>query len=489
MHVSVAGEFLRTYTPIAIILTFTFIPLIIGSIAARNSISTVSDFFVMDRKMGTPLSFFTVYATWWSSFAYLGSTSYFYSMGSVYWTAIGWNMLFGILYMLIGRKVSLYGKTNNFFTPIQFFSYFYRSRILDSLIIVIMLIFTLLYLQLQLYGGAIIIEIATRGMIPWQLCALVFYLVMIIYLWAGGLRAVAWADVFYGVLIFCGLIAGGGVLIAQAGGVEHTFHQLIQQRPELILLPEHSKTSGSGMWISMFLILPIGAVMSPPMWARMYATSRQRTFSMMPLLLSLATIAYVGSMLAGSAAAILKPDGILVSDSILPFLLVEYAPGWLMAIIMCCGAAACLSTANSEIHAISAIISLDIYGKYIHPKATGKRMVYFAKISIVVFSSIAYFSMVFIQSPSSIVNTGMIALSGMAQLSIPTIGALVWKKSSSLAAITGMTAGIGYTLCFSLFFEDHFYIHPGLTGLIINIIVFTLCNMMVSMKRASISRI
>ena len=104
-----------------------------------------------------------------------------------------------------------------------------------------------------------------------------FYLVMIIYLWAGGLRAVAWADVFYGVLIFFGLLAGGFILISAAGGVDYTFSKLIAERPELILLPKHSPTAGISMWIGMFIIMPIGALMGPQMWIRMFATKEKKT--------------------------------------------------------------------------------------------------------------------------------------------------------------------------------------------------------------------
>ncbi len=475
--------------PFIIIIAFTVIPLLIGTFASQNSISSLSDYFIYNRSMGTAISFFTVYATWWSSFAFLGSISYFYSVGSVYWTGIAWNVLFGILYMLFGTKISRYGRAKGYITPISFFSDIYGSKTLNQSVILIMIIFTIPYIQIQFYGGALIIEIATKGVIPWQICALIFYLVMIVYLWAGGLRAVAWTDVFYGTLIFFGMLASGVILIAHVGGVEKIFQKIIEQRPDLILLPEHSSSFGISTWLSMFVIMPIGALMGPQMWLRIYATKKEKTFYIMPLLISLATIAYLGSMLAGSAAIILKSGGVKSSDAILPLLLVEYAPGWLMALVMCCGAAACLSTANSCIHAVSALLTLDIYKQYLRPKSTERHMVFIAKIIIVAFSAIAYLALILAESPSSIVRTGYLALSGLAQLSVPVAGALLWDRSNSIGAIAGIFIGVFFTLFFSLWDIVVLPIHPGLVALILNTAVFVLCGLLLPPNKITSAKI
>ena len=64
----------------------------------------------------------------------------------------------------------------------------YTTR--GNLVAVIMLVFTLPYLQIQLSGGAYLIEVASGGVIPFAWAALLFYVVIIIYVWSGGLRAV-----------------------------------------------------------------------------------------------------------------------------------------------------------------------------------------------------------------------------------------------------------------------------------------------------------
>ena len=73
---------------LVIIALFMLIPLAMGAVAGKKSIPTTEDFFLQGRGMGSVAVFFTVAATWWSAFAFMGSNAYFYLKGPLYWTAI-----------------------------------------------------------------------------------------------------------------------------------------------------------------------------------------------------------------------------------------------------------------------------------------------------------------------------------------------------------------------------------------------------------------
>ena len=453
---------------LAIIFLFTFIPLWIGEFSRKASLTTVEDFFVQDRKMPTLVLFFTVYATWWSSFAFLGSTSYFYTKGPVYLTAVAWNIFFGILFYIIGERIWFYGKISKYITPSDFFSDIYNSKVLSTLITVIMLFFTMPYLQIQLSGGAYLIEVASQGLIPWRVSGLVFYLVIIIYLWAGGLRAVAWADVFYSVLIFFGMLTGGLYLSYKAGGISYLFQTVSKIDPSYLTLPGPDGKSGVLLWVCMFVMTPIGALMGPQLWIRMYSAVDHKSFKVMPFLLCFTAIAYMGSVLTGYSGILLEP-AIKRPDIILPVLLLNHAPVWLGTIIFCCGAAAALSTANSQIHAISAIYSIDIHKKFIHKSISDRSLVYVGRWAVILFSVTAY--LLLIQSPDLIVQTGLIALSGTAQVSVPAIGALFWRRSNAIGAVFGLVTGISI-LIFLTFVMQINASYAGALGLMVNFIVF-----------------
>ena len=456
---------------------FMAIPLWMGAVANKKSIPTTEDFFVQGRAMGSLAVFFTVAATWWSSFAFLGSNAYFYTRGPVYWTAIAWNILFGLLYYLVGKKVWFYGKKYSCITPSDFFEVHYKSPLLNNIIVIVMLLFTLPYLQIQLTGGAYLIEVASHGVIPWKMAGLLFYGVIVIYVWAGGLRAVAWTDIFYGALLFFGMIFAGFFIAAKVGGVASLFAQLKQTAPEALTLPGPQGVHGPGLWISMFIMVPIGAFMGPQLWTRMYAVKSSRLFNLMPFLLAFAAIAYVGSMLVGNTGLILVPEGLEKADQILPVMLFKYAPFALASLICAGGAAAAMSTANSQIHAMSAVYTVDIHQKYINKNMSQKSLVWVGRISILVFALVAYFMSIFI--PGLLVTIGMVALSGTAQVFIPTVGAIAWKRSTSAGAIAGLLVGIG-TLCLITFIpaiKAPLGMHAGLFALILNTVSFVLVSL------------
>lgn len=460
-------------TVLMIIFVFAFVPLVLAEIARKKSLPTIENFFLQDRNMSLFLVFFTVYSTWVSSFAFLGSASHFYMNGPVYMTAFAWNALFGILFMIIGKRLWFYGKQNGYITPTDFFADIYDSRPLSILVTLVMLIFTLPYLQIQLSGGAYLIETATDGMIPWRVSGLIFYLIIIIYLWAGGLRAVAMTDVFYGILIFITMIGIGFYSMSKAGGVEFVFEKIYQIDQAHLVLKSDQGPDKVISWLSMFLIVPIGALMGPPIWLRAYASRDIKTFNIMPFLLTLVTIMYLGSLLAGSAAIILEPN-MSQSDAILPKLLTKSNNILLMAVFFCGIAAAALSTANSQIHAVAAIYTIDIHKKYINNRASEAKLVNIGKWAVLLISAVAYLLM-FGGSQGLIIETGTIAMGGTAQILVPTLGALYWKHSNATGACWGLATGVVILLLLNLVF-DLSASFSGVIALLMNGFIFLLVS-------------
>ena len=460
---------------VLIIGLFMLIPLAMGAIAGKKSLPTTEDFFVQGRGMGSVAVFFTVAATWWSSFAFLGSNAYFYTKGPVYWTAIAWNILFGILYYVVGKPIWFYGKTNNYITPKDFFKHQYGSEKLGNLVALIMLAFTFPYLQIQLTGGAYLIEVASGGLIPFEFAGLMFYAVIIIYVWSGGLRAVAWTDIFYGVLLFFGMIYAGFYIANLIGGPAAVFQKLQETMPSALTLPGPGGNAGKMLWVAMFIITPIGAFMGPQLWTRMYAVKSPRLFNLMPFLLGLAAIAYIGSMLVGTSGIILEP-GLERADTILPVILFKYSPFVLASLIIACGAAAAMSTANSQIHSMSAVYTVDFHKRYINPNIAEKQLVWVGRWSILIFAAIAYLMSIFI--PGLLVTIGMVALGGTAQVFVPTAGAIFWKKATTSGAFAALISGV-FFLCLFTFtpVKAPFGFHGGLASFIINIIVFILVSL------------
>ncbi len=468
-----------------IIFIFAFIPLVIAEFARARSVPTVEDFFLQSRKMPMLMSFFTVYATWVSSFAFFGAPTSFYLEGPMYMTCFAWNILFGLLFMIIGRRIWFYGKTAGMITPTDFFDEIYHSKLLNIISTLVLVVFTVPYLMIQLYAGACIVETASNGVIPWRAAGMVFYLVIIIYLWAGGLRAVAMTDVFYGIFTFAVMILCGAILIAKTGGVAETFGVIMQRDSGAVLLGHGRDVLAPITWICMFIIIPLGALMGPPIWIRIFAVRNESQFRLMPLLLAVVTIMYIGPLLTGSAAAVLYPNMHSPNNLILDTIIRNTSV--IGGTVLLCGVAtSALSTANSQIHALAAIYTIDIHRRAVKRDATEKTLVSTGKWSVLIISAAVYVLM--LQKPGMIIDTGTVGMGGTAQIIVPTLGALFWNKSHPRAAETGLILGIAIFSAI-LIFTNVPAVHAAMAALLVNGACFVLLSLFLKENRYTCEKI
>ncbi len=421
-----------------IVCIFAFVPLLLAEVARNKSLPTTLDFILQRRRLGLFSMYATVFATWMSAFAFVGAITYFYEEGPIYMTTVGWDALFAVLFILVGKRLWYYGKTYNYMTPRDFFNDIYGSEPLNVTVTIITIIGTMIYLQVQILAGFLVLSISTEGVISLHMSGIVFFAILVIYIWAGGLRAVALADIFYGILIVVAIIGSGFFLIHTSGGVEHTFDLLIERDPANVSITGEDAGKRIGMWLALFVIVPVGAFMGPQIWIRNYASSSEKNFDILPLLLYLSSIICVGTLFAGSAGIVLigevdNPDTILVR------LIREYAHPFFNTFVILGIYAAIFSTANSQVHALSAIYTIDVHKRYINKSTPDKRLLLIAKWTVLLISVIAYILILVI--PQNIFDLGIIALGGTAQLFIPVVGALFWKRSTAKGAIAGILVG------------------------------------------------
>ena len=417
---------------------FAFVPLLLGEFARNRSISTAEDFILHGRKLKIFPMYATVFATWMSVFAFMGGIAYFYEQGPIYMTTVGWDALFAVLFILVGRRIWHYGRAYDYMTPTDFFDDIYDSKLLNIIVTVIVIVCTIVYLQVQIVGGLLIMSIATDGLISWYVGGVIFFSILVIYLWAGGLRAVAMTDIFYGILIVLAVFSSGFFLIHTAGGVDTVFETLIEADPANVSMTGPQGNSRTAMWLSLFIVVPVGAFMGPQMWIRNYAAASEKNFVILPWLLCLSSIIFIGTLFAGSAGVVLAED-VTNPDAILLKLILKYAHPLFYIFVIIGIYATIFSTANSQVHALAAVYTIDIHKRYINRKAPDRKLVFVAKWAVLVISVISYVLIIII--PQTIFDLAIMALGGMAQLFVPVLGALFWKRSTARSAITGLVTG------------------------------------------------
>ena len=114
-------------------------------------------------------------------------------------------------------------------------------------------------LQLQITGLGIIVSVAsydTIGRVPAMTVAVGL---LVAFVFAGGVRAVAWVSVVKDVLMVCAALAIGiGVPYIYFGGIGPMFTALVQARPAHLTMPGSTAQLGPAWFISTVLLTSLG---------------------------------------------------------------------------------------------------------------------------------------------------------------------------------------------------------------------------------------
>jgi solute:Na+ symporter, SSS family len=162
-------------------------------------------------------------------------------------------------------------------------------------------------------------------------------------------------------------------------------------------------------------------------------------------------------MLPGIAAYVLHRNGALGDGDLKPdrayAAILAYLPQGLRGLSMAALTAAIVASLAGKANSISTIFTLDIYHKYINPKATEAKMVWLGRVVIVIamITAIAFTwndtlgigaegGFTFIQKYTSYVSPGVFAL---------FLLGMFWKRTTGAAAVAGVIVGFVLSVFFN----------------------------------------
>lgn len=155
----------------------------------------------------------TLSATYHSAYAFLGAPGFIYTQGIGWWANGIWTVFPGVLFWIIGRRFWLMGKRYGYISIAQFMSDVYESDLVGLLITGITLVFTIPYVAMQAIGSGYIFEAMSGGVLSYELGTFLFFGLMIVLVWMGGMKGVAITDAAQGVFMWVGLVVGSFIII------------------------------------------------------------------------------------------------------------------------------------------------------------------------------------------------------------------------------------------------------------------------------------
>jgi len=407
----------------------------------RSDEDTAEDYFVASRKINPWVLFCTLAATNFSAFFFLGFAGASYRAGWGFYgiMAMGTSLV-GLSILLLGIPIYKLGKEKGYMTPPALIAGETKSKYLGWIYGAILVIFTLPYLATQPMGAGILLETLSGGEIPYFTGAFMLTCVMITYLIMGGMKSSAMTDVFQGILMFAilAIFVIGFFIHEDIGGFSEAGQSLWDNKPEKFV------REGNFTWQIIFsytILWPITVPMFPQLFSRFYIAEDDKAIRTAAWLYpTVVPILFLFPVIIGVYGNIVDFDRILTkaeSDNILPLVLTEYAPLWAGAIV-CIGAiAAFMSTADSQILAMSSIITKDGLPAITTVKEDNEKQI--GRILIIILAIIGL--VLAYDPPDTIFDIVSQAFTGLAVLFPTTVAVLYWKRVRAISCIISIIAG------------------------------------------------
>jgi len=467
-----------------ILLYFSFL-LIIGIIAKKRSINTPEDFFLAGRSFGSIVLFFSLAATNFSAFTFLGFAGNAYKTGFGQYGIMAFGTGFmAIMFYVIGRKIWKLGKTKGYVTPAELIGAHFNSMKLRLLVMSVMVIFTIPYLATQAIGAGMLLDYVTKGGFPWMIGSIITMIVIMVYVLFGGMRGSGWTDVIQGVIMTFALILAV-VFVAQGiGGFEQAGIQASQMSPNSFSRPGLIESYTPQIWLSFLLLWLFADPMFPQIFSRFYTAKDQNSlkYSMIlyPILVSFLFICPV--LIGVWAQGSLIDVSVESADMILPFMVETYAPSAVFLFVMLGALAALMSTADSQLLSLSTMISQDIP---FHQKRFSKILL--GKIMVILLTSFGIGYVILGWDP----NTGIMGtlvqttFPGLAVLFPTVISILYWKNVHEWGCIISIIGGEIMVFLITFGIIQSYGILSGIWGVMVASVLLILISLTLHNRKKS----
>src|SRR4030095_5534938 len=317
------------------------------------------------------------------------------------------------------------------------------------------------YIIIGIMGGGTTLNVISGGFVPFWFGGAIVALVVMGYVFFGGMRGTAWVNTFQTIL----LLTFGAIAIVVIGSGMGGFRSAANAMLNSPALgPLLTRERISPLYFFSYTFIPLSAIAFPHILIFCLTAEKMRHFKKTVIFYPLCILAiwlpcvFLGVMAnrvtdvpeikaKQEARRVLATQGRAMEpekrdelreqsagDDVIMILLKRYAPIWLAGILGA-GIMAAVMASDSQILALSTMFTEDVFAFYGHKKRFGEAVqVQTGRIFIVLITLIA--CAVALRAPETIFELAIqYAFSGFAALSPLLIAAIFWKGSTKWGAL------------------------------------------------------
>ncbi|MEO0531417.1 MAG: sodium:solute symporter family protein, partial [Planctomycetota bacterium] len=454
-------------TPLVIIACYLGLLLGLGLLASRLARGTGSDYLVASHSIGPFLLLMSLFGTTMTAFALVGSTGEAFKEGiGVYgMLASSSGILHSLCFLVLGVKLWGFGKRYGYRTQIQYFRDRLDSRGIGLVLFPVLVGLVIPYLMIGVISSGSVIRAMTAGAFPeWfpndnpglagglpsPIGSAVICVVVLTYVFYGGMRGTAWANAFQTLVFMVLGLVTFNVIAFKLGGQE-TLWENLRVLGEAIPESRATRSEMSFTKFTTYLFVPLSVGMFPHLFQHWLTAKSAGSFKL-PVVCHpvFIMIVWVPCVLIGVwATTSLVPDRPPLPanpNTILPFLVKTQAGpvlgGFLAAGIL----AAIMSSLDSQFLCLGTMFTTDIVNHYapkpeLSPEERDRRDIRLARGFIIGIVVVTY--LLSLLKPPSVFALGVWCFSGFSALFPLVLASLYWRGLTKAGAYACVFAAIG----------------------------------------------
>ncbi|EAJ2045207.1 sodium/proline symporter PutP [Campylobacter coli] len=415
--------------------------LYIGFYFYRQNKNT-EDYFLGGRSLGPVVSALSAGASDMSGWLLMGLPGALYASGLIEsYIAIGLSIGALLNWSFVAKRLRIYTSViaNSITIPDYFETRFDDDKhILRIVCAIVILIFFTFYVSSGLVGGAKLFE-ATFG-IRYEYALTTGTIIIVVYTFLGGYKAVCWTDLLQGLLMMGALIVVPAVMLYHLGGFGEAMAVIEEIKPNALSMGE-----GIGaLSIVSALAWGLGYFGQPHILVRFMSIRSTKDIPAATFVgISWMVISLIGACFIGLLGiayvhkfelTLQDPEKIFIVMSQLLF------NPWIAGILLSAILAAIMSTASSQLLVSSSTIAEDFYKKIFREDAPSHIVLNLGKLGVLLVAVIAF--LISTDKNSSVLSIVSYAWAGFgASFGSVMLFSLFWSRMTRIGAILGMITG------------------------------------------------
>ena len=455
-----------------VVFGYLAIALYIGIFAFKRSRGSADaeDYFLAGRSLGPGVFLLSLFGANMTAFSILGASGHAFANGIITFGLLASSSAFVIplSLLLIGTRLWALGRRHGFMTPVQMFRDRWECGHIGTAIFAVQAVLLVPYIIIAVMGGGTTLAAVSGGAVPFWLGGAIVSLVVMSYVFFGGMRGTAWVNTLQTVLFLLFGTIAVVVIGAGMGGFSNAMESLLGAPATASLLTRERFTP---LYFFSYTFIPLSSIAFPHIGIFCLTARRLSHFRKTVILYPLCMLAiWLPSVFLGvtanaardvpaieaklDARAELATAGPSLAaadrdrlrarasgDDVILRLVDGYAPVWLAAILGACVMAAVMAS-DSQILALSTMFTEDVFAYYGGKARFGQAVqVTTGRIFVVLITIVAY--AIALRMPQSIFDIAtQYAFAGYSALSPLLVAAIFWRGSTKWGALasTGWVA-------------------------------------------------